>query len=345
MTPLYITNDWHLGAVRSGGTTPATAYQLRQDLLSEFESMLNNIAVDGDLALNGDLFDGPNISMADLASTMQSLVNWLMRTGRMLYAVTGNHDISKNSTNYSSFEFLAKMLQAQFPEQVRHVFGGEWIRDNIYVVSHVPNQDIFNLELEKVPKCDYLLLHCNYNNHFAQESDHSLNLSETQAMASSASKILLGHEHQQRSELGGKVVVVGNPRPSSISDCLGNGTKRMLKITDAGMEFIETWKAEGDFSEQDWKDLKDEGRFIRITGTADPEEASRVVDVIARFRRDSNARVVSNAVKIGENDTSAEMVLTHEEVTSFNVMGALREFLGPDDAAEVDKIMKEHNAQ
>lgn len=33
MKPLYIMNDLHLSAVRAGGTTPETAYHLRQDLL------------------------------------------------------------------------------------------------------------------------------------------------------------------------------------------------------------------------------------------------------------------------------------------------------------------------
>jgi DNA repair exonuclease SbcCD nuclease subunit len=340
MTPLYVTSDWHLGAIRSGGTTPATAYQLRLDLLKQFEEMLYDIVTDGDLAINGDLLDTSNVPMADLARVFSVLSDWLVRTGKHFYGITGNHDASKNSTNYSSFKFLMTLLVEQFPDQVTHVFGGQLIRENCYALSHVDNQDIFNLELAKVPECDYVLLHCNYDNHFATESDHSLNLSEEQAKQLPVKHIIMGHEHVGRKALGGKVVIVGNPAPSSISDCLNDPVKHLLKITDDGMELVETWKAEGDFSEQDWHELHDTGRFVRVTGTATAAEADRLVTVLARFRKDAKVLVLSNAVKIEGFDDAQEFSLSHAEVTSFNVMEALYEYLGPEDSARVKQLME-----
>lgn len=340
MTPLYVTSDWHLGAIRSGGTTPATAYQLRQDLLKQFEEMLYDIVTDGDLAVNGDLLDTSSIPMADLAKVFAVLSDWLVRTGKHLYGITGNHDASRNSANFSSFKFLMTLLVDQFPEQVTHVFGGQLIRENVYVLSHVDNQDIFNLELGKVPACEYVLLHCNYSNHFAVESDHSLNLSEEQAKNLPVKHVVMGHEHNGRTELKGKVVIVGNPAPSSVSDCINDPVKHMLKITDAGMEFIETWRAEGDYSEQDWHNLEDRGRFIRVAGVATAAEADKLVTVLSRFRKEAKCLVLTNAVKIEGVNDSAELSLSFEEVTSFNVRAALEEYMGPADWARIVEMEK-----
>ena len=347
---LTVLNDWHLGCIRAGGTTPATAYQLRQDLLSQFEETLYGI--DTNLLLNGDLFDGPNIPMADFLRTFQVLSDWLMRTGKKLLGSVGNHDLSKNQQTLSSFQLLMKLLiEVHGPERVTHIEGGMDIGNGCYVLSHVANQDLFDVELDRVPPCDYLFLHCNYDNKFATESDHSLNLSREKAEAIPAKHIVFGHEHQARTELGGKVVIVGNQFPSSVSDCLGNDTKSYvvldLQVGDrvtVPLARIECWKAEGDFSEQDWCSLEDRGRFIRVTGTATAAEAATVVQTIARFRQSAKALVITNAVKVeGVNDQD-ELELTHEAITGFNVHEALAKLLTPAENEKINKLLENQDA-
>jgi metallophosphoesterase superfamily enzyme len=347
MMSLTILNDWHIGAVRTGGTTLATAYQLRLDLLSQFEETLYGI--DTDLMILGDLFDGPDISKADLLRTYQALWDWLERhvTAR-LYLVNGNHDLSKNSTNFSSFEFLAALLKSSWEARVTHITEGT-MTPHGYVIPHVANQDLFNVELSKVPECDYLFVHCNYDNGFAAESDHSLNLSREQAEKLPVRHIVFAHEHQARTELEGKVVVIGNQFPSSVSDCLNNDFKCMLHLDDNGagrhlQQRIQTWQAEGDFSEQDWRELVDTGRFIRVTGQASAAEASQVVNAIARFRSTAKALVITNAVKIEGVSDSEQLVLSHEQVTNFNVREALREYLTPEENEKIDKLKEMQNA-
>lgn len=342
---LTVLNDWHLGAVRTGGTTPATAYQLRLDLLQQFEDTLYGI--DTDLMILGDLFDGPDISKADLLRAYQILNAWLERTERDLWLVNGNHDLSKNSTNYSSFQFLAALLSTEgaYAGSVHHITEGTMTPYG-YVIPHVPNQDLFNLEMSKVPECDYLFVHCNYDNGFAAESDHSLNLSREQAEALPVEHIVFGHEHQGRTELGGKVVIVGNQFPSSVSDCLGNVCKYKLDIeADGSYSLRPSWQAEGDYAELDWRELTDTGaRFIRAVGQASAAEANQAVNAISRFRATSSALVITNAVKIaGVNDAEA-FALTHEQVTSFNVREALREFLTDEENQKIDKLKEAQSA-
>jgi len=342
---LTILNDWHIGAVRSAGTTPATAYQLRLDLLRQFEETLYSI--DSDLMILGDLFDGPDISKADLLRTYRILDDWLVRTGKSLWLVNGNHDLSKNSTNYSSFEFLAALLSTEgaYAGSVHHITEGT-LTPHGYVIPHVANQDLLNVELSKVPECGYLFLHCNYNNGFAAESDHSLNLSREQAEALPVQHIIFAHEHQARVELGGKVVVIGNQVPSSVSDCLNNDIKSLLRIHGPS-EFQDcgTWQAEGDFAELDWRDLHDTGaRFIRTVGEATAAEAAQVVNAISRFRSTSSALVITNAVKIEGVADGEQLTLSHEQVTSFNVREALREYLTDEENNKIDKLKEAHHA-
>lgn len=345
MQNLTVLNDWHIGAIRSGGTTPATAYQLRQDLLQQFEDLLSTI--DTPLLINGDLFDGPSIPTGDFFRAYQILSDWLARTRRQLMLSNGNHDLSKNSTVLSSFQLLAKLLIDVHGDLVTHIETGTDIGGSCYVIPHVANQDLFDLELAKVPLCTYLFVHCNYDNEFAVESDHSLNLSKAWAEKLPAEHIVFGHEHQQQEALGGKVIIVGNQAPSSISDCLGNVSKQLFRVTGEGPEYEVTWAAAGDFSEQDWRDLKDDGRFIRITGHATAAEAAVVAQGIARFRSQAKALVITNAVKIEGTDDAEVLALSHEEVTAFNVEAALMELLEPEEQAKVQALIhpkKEENA-
>lgn len=346
---LTVINDWHLGAIRSAGTTPATAYQLRQDLLRAGANILENTS--SDLLVNGDLFDGPDIPRADLLAAVKMFTTWLDTnpTSHLLLA-NGNHDLDKNSTRLSSFQFFAQLLMGMYPTRVVHIEEGTHLdQHDAYVIPHVANQDLFHLEIEKLRTGElaprFLFLHANYDNQFAVESDHSLNLSKEQAEEAPVEYIVFGHEHQARTELGGKVVIVGNQFPSSISDCLGNQDKQFLQITPSGgYALFTSWQAPGDYSVQDWRDLQDVGRFIRVTGTATAAEADKVVTALGRFRREAKALVITHAVKIEGVDDGAEMALSHEDVTTFNVMEALLEYLGPEDGAEITKIMEESNA-
>lgn len=335
---LTFINDLHLGAVRTGGTTPATAYQLRLDLLKQFEELL--VSIDTDLCIGGDLFDGADISKQDLLRTYQCLDDWLVRTGKNLYALNGNHDLSKNSTNFSAFQFLMALLQAsekRYAGLVLHV-DEPMNTTHGYMIPHLANQDLFDLALAAVPECDYLFVHCNYDNKFAVEKDHSLNMSEEQAKAAPVRHIIFAHEHKARRALQGKVLIVGNQFPSSVSDCLEIVFKRMLVIENGEPQFVETWRAEGDYSEQDWRELKDEGRFIRIIGQATAAEATQVVTTISKFRASAKALVITNAVKVEGVNDAEQLALSHEEITSFNVYEAVCETLTPDEVSKLEKL-------
>jgi metallophosphoesterase superfamily enzyme len=337
---LTIINDVHIGAQRASGTTPLTQWRLRQYLLQEFEKLV--VSVKGPLVILGDLFDTGHIPMVDVLATWK-ILRERCKQGLVLYLVNGNHDLEKTLTNLSSFQFLCKVLQTEFPDTVHVIdqpakIGGAY--DSIYVIPHLPNQDLFNLALEAVPACQYLLVHCNYDNKFAVQSDHSLNMSLEQAMACKAKYIIFAHEHQARTALGGKVFVAGNQFPSSVADCLGNDVKYMTGLSDVPGR-MQTWSRPGEYIERDWRALIDGGeKFIRVVGKATAAEAGDVVSAISRFRNKSEALVITNATEVEGVADAEQIAITLEQVESFDVMQALLDCLDPREQKVVTDLLK-----
>lgn len=332
-------NDTHLGAIRAGGTTTDSALMLRHKLLTDFSNLVNT--VDSDLLINGDLLDSSSVPMSDLLMVYTILSSWLTRN-HTLYLVAGNHDLPKNSANLSSFQFLAKLLRSIKPDSVVVIEQPTQIaKHETYVIPHVGNQDIFDSAVAAVPSCRFLYLHCNYDSSFAAKSDHSLNLTASQAEKLPAETIIIGHEHQYRTALGGKVLITGNQFPSSIADCIGNDNKSMIKVSST-IERIQTWQAEGSFSRQDWRSLTDEGNFIRVEGSATAEEAGAVVTAISKFRSKSKALVITNAVVI-DGIAVGDINLSLEQIQAFSVLQALLELLSPEEGAVITKLIKDYN--
>lgn len=351
MKPLYVLSDIHIGVTRSAGTTPTSAYALRQQIIQRFGELLQDIG-GADLLINGDLFDEYQIPLHDLMKAYLVLSDWLTANPETHLALgLGNHDLSKDSTKLSSAEFFGHLLEQAFPGRVQVVKGSAALRDGMYMISHVPNQDLFNMELDAVPEgTTYLFLHANYDNGFAAESDHSLNVSEEQArkLADRGVTLVFGHEHQARQALRGKVLIVGNQIPSSVADCLGNDEKYMLRITADGVDHEPVWFAEQDFARVQWDDLPSymgDANFIRVEGKADAAQAADVISLISKFRSKSPAFVITNAVKIGETDIGEDLQITAEDVRSFDVLGAVLELLTPEEGDVVKNLLEKHHAE
>ncbi len=333
---MYILNDTHIGTHRVAGTTPETQKQLRQYLLDNFNKCLQRC--DDDLCILGDLFDTYQIPLTDMVATSKMLAAWLRKGGHKLWLVPGNHDLSTDNSKLSSFQAMAALLEEYFPSQVSYVGEAALLQDGIYAVPHVTNQDIFDAELAKVPDCDWLLVHCNYDNNFAAQSDHSLNLSAEVAAKLPAKHIFFAHEHQGRTAMDGKVVIAGNQFPSSISDCLGERQKFMHKLGDEAFQ-LETWNSE-QYVEMPWDALEaTDAPFVRIVGACDPVQAAEMTDAVARYRRTSKSLIVGNAVRIGEDgEVSEAAAMSLEKLQAFDVVGVLREILSPEQMKVVESI-------
>jgi hypothetical protein len=353
-------NDVHLGVLRTGGTTQASAAAIRTYLLGKLRELMFQHR-DKDIIFNGDVFDQFDVPIGDVLEFYLLCAQWLQETNHSVAArpsITlgrGNHDWAKDSSKLSSFDFVGEVLLAQFPDRVKVVTSPEMIdEEGIYMIPHMPNQDQFDLELSRIPaEARMVLVHANYDNHFAVESDHSLNVSEEQARGIVANNQILvfGHEHQARMDLGGSVFVTGNQWPSSITDCLNNpdGLKHahVIKPSSAGLrlDYVCTWDAAKSFAEIPWGLLDGEPHeFVRVVGNATSDQAPDVIAAIAKYRQQSKAYVVTNAVKIEGVAEMEDLAVSMEEVKTFDVLSYLYENLDPAQAEVVKDLMSKRDA-
>ena len=346
---MIIFSDIHLSPSRTGGTTPQSAQALRDYIREQLGNLLDQHK--GEHAIcNGDLLDKFEIDSGELIKAYELLARHL-ETGT-LTLIMGNHDASAKGAKVSSFHVLCHFLISRFGNKVRmidHTDGFCQVEGNVFAISHQLNQDLFALEIEKAcatkHEGEYLLLHCNVKNTFAEHSDTSLNLTdELLGKLMIAGWILVvGHEHQGYSLRGGRVIVVGNQFPTSVADCIGETTKHALRITDDGVKYVETWSADGNYAEIDWRDIAEHAgdeKFIRVTGDATSAESADVIAVISRFRQKSDAYVISNAVKVDGvaalDELAADCV---EDIKAFDVVQAIMEHLDEKQQQTVKELL------
>lgn len=330
-------HDIHIGVQRTAGTTPASAFAIRNFLLKSFEDALSRI--DEDVLILGDLFDGYDIPKYDLLKTYKIIDDWLIRSRKQLTLVVGNHDCSNDSSKLSSFAFLAGLFEDRC--QVTYIDKPTLLSDGCtYIIPHLLNQDLLDEAIKAIPECKVVLFHANYDNFFARESDHSLNVSKEQAEAIPAEVVYFAHMHNASTHLDGKVIVGGNQWPSSVSDCMDGNDKFMTRFDGTMRRMALTWDSSKGYAEVDWRNpVKVEAQFVRMVGHCPPESAAEMANVIAKYRKDSTAFVVTNAVRVSDNEEAEELTLASlEAVNAFDVMDAVKKLLTAEEISILENL-------
>jgi hypothetical protein len=319
-----VTTDYHIGVKRIGGTTPASQHALCKYLRNVLDHQLD----DSDQLIAGDLFNDFTVETSELLETYKVFSGWLLKYGRKLCLVRGNHDYSLRGLALSSFDLLGAILKQQFIDQVTIADTvTEW--KEFVLVPHLPNNDLLNLEIAKLNTVTnkIVVFHANLGNVFAADSQHSLNVSLEQIsnIVGRNNKVFFGHEHQHRYLCGGSCIVLGNVAPSSVSDCVNCPSKYAARVHDGHIHLEHTWASYDNYIEVDWKDLKvyDHYKFIRVTGEASAAEAADVIKAVSKLRQSHEAFVITNAVKIEGCDLSDELASSVEDIKVFDVVGAI----------------------
>ena len=336
-----ITTDWHIAVKRVGGTTPESQARLRAYLRQSLQAQLDNT----DHLIAGDLFNDFTIDTLDLLETYRIFSAWLFKYGKKLALVRGNHDWKPSGENKrSSFDLLGAILKQHFPEQVTVASTvTEW--KQFILVPHLANSDILNLEISKLKDVSnkVIVFHANVGNFFAAETQHSLNLTMEQVedLVSRGNLVIFGHEHQYRSLVSGRCVVLGNTAPSSIADCIGSPFKYAAMVEGAQYELKPAWDANGSYIEADWRDLTniDGCNFIRVVGNAAALEAAAVIKAVSQLRQRSDAYVITNSVKVEGQDMTINTE-SIESIKAFDVMGAIYAELNEREIETVKELMK-----
>lgn len=298
---LTVINDTHLGVSRQTGTTPESQKALTEFMKQQFLDLLNR-ANNSDLLINGDLFDRSDVDKSIEFFVFRYSQTWCINNpNKTLFLAAGNHDESKSSDIISSFHNLASYLESSISNIKVISKKYEEIYPGIFVIPHMMNQDLFTQELAEVLKQNpkYVFLHANYDNKFAAQTDHSLNVSADTALefAKAGCTLVFAHEHKKRQI--GNVHIIGNQIISSIADCLGDDTKQYVVLDDTGLQYVTYQQIADCFAEIDWTASEiPEKHFLRISGDADHTESAATISKIRNIRQKSDAFVVTNAIRL-----------------------------------------------
>ncbi len=351
---MLILNDLHLSVNRVAGTTQESVTALRAYANQKFRDLLGLAATHecDRVLINGDLTDQYQVPLADALEIYGTLDAFLTLNREITVGASlGNHDVSKDSSKLGTVAFIGALLNMKYGARFHLIDESSQFGEGVYVIPHVANSDVFDLELSKVPEgTRWLAVHSCFDNAFAADKDHSLNLTRKQAKAlkERGITVIVGHEHQGRESLGGSVIVVGNQFSQSVSDALGNSTKRCMLIKDSGHEFIQTWCVADDvggFMRVLWSSLENYDEtfqgFVRVEGEATADQAPEVIRAISNFRQKSKAFVVANAVKVETLDDLSDIADSVEDVRSVDVVELLLAELSSEQQVVIRKLIGE----
>jgi metallophosphoesterase superfamily enzyme len=327
---MLILNDTHIGVKRQGGTTPITQSKLRDAIIDKFKSLIFD-SEDEHIVINGDLFDGFTVDSSEVIK-VYSILTKAMSYGKHIHLIAGNHDWNPRGNSLSSFHLLCFFMESSHKFTfTMHDDGFSNVHGNVFCIPHMKNQDAFNAELDKALKyvgeyARFLLLHCNNDNKFAENSDHSLNLSYEKRveLIEAGWTIILGHEHANYQ--GDRFYITGCQYPTSVSDCIKGQIKYAMRIVDNEVTFFETFSG-SEFAQIDWRNAHtiDNGyKFLRIVGDCLASEASEMINAVSKLRRDHDAYVIGNGVKVeGMSQMDDLTNLSVESIEKFDVKAAL----------------------
>lgn len=283
------TTDYHIGKSTRTNTTLSSRERLKRTNIEVLNAILDRHPADFRIML-GDLFDSARVSPEDE-------IHGAKLAAKNRIVLSGNHDMVPQKDKASSFEAVGilsseeSFLANDFGEA--KVYTRSCARVTYTAVPHCANQELFNRILKEVApdtssRKQILLLHCNYNNGFAQDIDAALNLEKVQAeeiLDRGFDYILIGHEHQAATHLGGRVKIVGNQQPLSFSDINGKN-KTYLVYDDKTDEWIErlSWDAQKAFELKventpnlfNEQDIPQGVEFLTITGELPREKAAKL---------------------------------------------------------------------
>jgi hypothetical protein len=262
-------------------------------------------------------------------STLISVLQATAEHPEQIWILAGNHDLSKNTTTMSSFDFLGQVISLLMAPNISLITEPMVIeKHNLVMIPHLSNQEIFDKALSDYSNKDHTLItHCNYDSFFALEKDHSLNLTPEQAKK--FKQVISGHEHAIRHVKN--VYMLGSFVPCNVKEA---ATPKRTHIFDAAtgeIEAIQSLSQDriGAYSEIHYSELQNPGVnaaawFIKIIGSVTAAEAPLILTQIADFRKKSTAYMIQNATvvetigleSLGAEETSFESIDTWKALGS-----------------------------
>jgi DNA repair exonuclease SbcCD nuclease subunit len=309
---LKLITDPHLGYGARTNTSAKSSVVLDAKL---YQTAKQLVAGDEEILLCGDLFHRSHNKENIIAQGIDI-------ASKCLAVVGGNHDFTNRADDKSSMDIVKEVTGNIIMAEVGKVFVSEVITskggETFVVIPHHSSQDLFDLAVDKAcgSMADLMVLHCNFNNPFVEDIDTALNLTIEQAnkLLLSYRYIVIGHEHNTRKELGGRLLALGNTHPTSFSDISDKYSWTFTKAEGFARTLI--WSKEEHYtslSAEDFLSFDDEDfelgalQFLDITGELDAELMPELARKVGVFWDKVEPLMVRNRVNVVAEDAMATM--------------------------------------
>lgn len=313
---IWFFSDPHVGVNRSSHTTNASRERLREAVFQAAMGAVGVAGGDDPVYCLGDLFDTDTNSEVTILQGHQIA----RECDRVL---GGNHDLPNREGKLSSLQLLDQTM----PGSPIVVGGSEphFVCDvlpegmSVLMVPHMLTQELFeqsllaSLTIAKTHRrVRILCLHCNYDSGFIQ-NDASLNLSKEDAefLLETFDYILLGHEHMPRTELDGRLIILGNTHPSSFADI---SDKFIWEFDGERFHRHMIWGLDKGYQRIKWDDLLDaeiSAQFVDVVGSATAAEMPTIAAAISNLWKSSpHLLMVRNNVECIESTSATPVSAT-----------------------------------
>jgi DNA repair exonuclease SbcCD nuclease subunit len=312
---LRLFTDPHLGLNKVSHTTPASRSALRKAV---FNAAYAAATTDRQVICLGDLFDSFSVDNEALLEGYKIL-------DLVELTLFGNHDLANRTDKKSAIQLIDLFIpRLTFSHESADSPKASMIMDEfslpIWYIDHKLTQEIFEAALDdalaRATKGSVLLLHCNYNSAFAtQESTLNLTRDKAKLLLDKFTHIFIGHEHNKRTDLDGRVVLLGNTHPTSFSD-ISDKFYWDIDINENQITKIEPvmcWSAAQGYLYVDWTDLHEiteldkDIQFVEVGGVIPAEHMPLISRRVAELWNLSdnllmvrNNVVAESAFEIGE---------------------------------------------
>ncbi len=278
-----IYSDPHIGLKLSANTTPASRKRLEKFQWQALDDVQASREEGDSLICGGDFFHHHRV---DEDSLLRS-IPWAKAHDLIM---SGNHDIVNEAYKSGSMDLLRYVCADKKDLLFSHTEFGEAVSNSVWrdgiafhTIPHCTTQHLFDHALKDLvhqrrqqdsayPHVNYLILHCNYDNPLATK-DTELNLSKSTAkwLTEYFDYVVLGHEHNFRTDLNDRLIVVGNTYPTNFGDI---ADKFCLRVDAQGNpELCDLWNKDKFYQEvhcQSLEDVRPQVQWLRIKGQCEP---------------------------------------------------------------------------
>lgn len=314
---IQIYSDPHIGRNLASHTTSESRKRLKQHIALNTCKIIDDFDEGDTVICAGDFYHSYSNDEEVLHSSL-----WAADKTHKILA--GNHDVvnirdRKGTLDIVGTIFDGKVVPCKFGEvnyQVMPTMFPAAGSALLYMVPHHSSQELFEDALEAVRKsaekkeCPCILVtHCNYNSEFVNDTV-TLHMTQRKAerLLKSFDYIVLGHEHNHKTDLDDRVIVVGSPHPTGFGDI---SDKYIVTMFEDGRSPIrkQVWSKEKQYLECDWSEVMDkvtqDHQWIKITGEVPSSMIHDLANQISDLWKFSQAFAIKSEVKVLAGETSA----------------------------------------